>query len=78
MFGSWDVGEAVKVADLVKEVFGYRGVVEVSQDDPGLLLGGYFLDNDTRRPGDQRRRTFPFQGRSLAEFEEQIRKARQL
>lgn len=69
-FGTWDVGEVCKVADLIREIFGRSGVVEVDQHDPGLLKGGYF----TGEPGPPgcRPALYPFQGRNLADFEAAI------
>jgi hypothetical protein len=75
LFGAWEVGEVYKVADLIKGIFGKRGLVEVSANDPGLLLGGYFDDdpsNPTAPIGPERPRVFPFQGRNLADFEAAI------
>jgi hypothetical protein len=76
IFGSWDVGEVCKVADLIRGIFGDAGVVEIDQSDPGLLKAGRFTDG--KRPGKGqmigplRPTELPFAGRNLSDFEAQI------
>jgi len=76
IFGTWDVGEVMKVCDLVRGIFGDAGVVEIDQSDPGLLKAGRFTDGLRPRPGKMigplRPTELVFSGRCLADFEAQI------
>ena len=76
MFAGWDVGEVNHLCDLVRGMFGYDGVVEASESDPGMLSAGYFVDPPVKGPGIERRRVLPFKGRTLAEFEKQFAAAK--
>lgn len=72
-FAGWEVAEFVALRNLVRSIWRDKGLIEASQDEPGIVYVGYFVDGPDAAPvGLERRRVLPFKGRTLAEIRKQI------